>query len=152
MDYITLAKAVLTSYNVFEPEINFIRHNENMTFKITDKELNKCFLLRIHKPVAEGLYGIQHTFEGLDSEIKILEQLSLNSKLKVQKPVANANGEYVTDSSELVGSTCYSTLLEWIDGEIFTGKEQNVVRSHLKLEKVWHNFTNACIILGRIKN
>ena len=82
--------------------------------------------MRIHKPVAEGLYGIQHTFEGLDSEIKILEQLSSHSTLKVQKPVANSHGEYITDSSELVGCPCYSTILEWIDGETFTGKEQNV--------------------------
>ena len=45
MDYITLAKTVLSAYNISDPEINFIRHNENMTFKITDKRYSKCFFI-----------------------------------------------------------------------------------------------------------
>jgi len=133
MEYTALAKEVLSSYNVSDPEIDFIRHNENMTFKITDTLYNKCYLLRIHKPATEGLLGLQHTLEGLKSEMKILVQLNQNSILKIQKPVANTFGEYVTDSSELVGCSCYSTLLEWIDGEILTQKEENINEIAFKL-------------------
>lgn len=133
MEYSVLAKDVLTAYNVTDPDITFIRHNENITFKIADKLHNKSYLLRIHKPVTEGLLGVQHTFQGLESEMKILEQLNLNSSLLVQNPVANSFGEYVTDSSEFVGCSCYSTLLEWIDGEILTQKEENIDEIAFKL-------------------
>lgn len=126
MENTALARELLSLYNIYDPEIDFIRHNENMTFKITDKLLDKHYLFRIHKPATEGLLGIQHTFEGLVSEMKILNHLYANSTLTVQKPVANKLGEYVTDSSEVVGSSCYSTLLEWIDGEILNTRSENI--------------------------
>jgi len=65
MEYTALAKEVLLSYIVSDPEIGLIRHNENMTFKITNRLNNKCYLLRIHKPATDGLLGIQHTLEGI---------------------------------------------------------------------------------------
>lgn len=124
MDYILLAKKVLMQYPISNPSIKFIRHNENMTYKITDEIHNKCYLLRIHKPAIEGLLGIQHTFTGIKSEIDILQELNFHSKLKVQKPVANCQGEYIS-KYDLDGSPCYFTLLEWIDGNTFTLKEDN---------------------------
>ena len=133
MEYTAFAKEVLSFYNVTDPEIDFIRYNENMTFKITDRLHNKCYLLRIHKPATEGLFGIQHTLEGIESEMKILVQLNQNSILKIQRPVANNFGEYVTDSSELIGRSCYSTLLEWIDGATLTQKEDNINEIAFKL-------------------
>lgn len=127
MDYKILAKKVLSLYPISNPEIEFIRHNENITFKVTDKLCNRHYLLRIHKPAIEGLFGIQHTFEGVKSEIKILQELSKDSGLKVQKPIANCSGEYVTEYSfSEFSSPCYSTLLEWIEGSTLTLKEDNI--------------------------
>ena len=127
MDYNILAKKVLSLYPISNPEIEFIRHNENVTFKITDKLCNKHYLLRIHKPATEGLFGIQHTFDGIKSEIKLLQQLNSNNQLKIQKPIANCLGEYVTEYSfSEFTSPCYSTLLEWIDGPTLTLKEDNI--------------------------
>lgn len=125
MDYIIMAKELLVLYPIVEPEIQFIRHNENMTFKVTDKLSNKNYLLRIHKPAIEGFFGLQHTIEGLKAEIEILKRLGCEELLHVQLPVENRFGEYITQYKfDNYDEPCYATVLEWIDGEILTSKEE----------------------------
>ncbi|WP_147590043.1 phosphotransferase, partial [Clostridium polynesiense] len=127
MDYTMLAKEVLSLYPVSHPEIEFISHNENITYKITDRSRNKCYLLRIHNPSTGGLFGIQHTFEGIKSEIEFLYELNGDNVLKVQKPIVNCHGEYISEHNfEEFGSSYYSTILEWIDGSTLTLKEDNI--------------------------
>lgn len=127
MDYIIMAKELLTSYSISNPEIQFIRHNENITFKITDGASNKNYLLRIHKPSIEGLFGLQHTLEGIKSEIKILQELNHKGLVYAQKPIANNLGEYITEYKlENFNHPCYATILEWIEGATLTLKEDNI--------------------------
>ncbi|WP_152392826.1 hypothetical protein [Paenibacillus guangzhouensis] len=96
-----------------------------MTYKITDCGNNCSFLLRIHKPVTEGLLGIQHTLEGLESEKALLQELGRNRMLGVQMPVANRFVEYVLGCYlEDKNATIYATLLEWIDG--YHSSERNL--------------------------
>jgi hypothetical protein len=105
------AVEVLSLYSITEPEIEFIRHNENITFKVTDKQDNKTYLLRIHKPSTAGLYGIQHTLEGLESEMYILQGLARGEYLPAQKPVAGRMGQLVTAYTGSEIGSCYATLL-----------------------------------------
>lgn len=120
------AKRVIAFYPVKEPVIEFIRHNENMTFKVTDEVGGKNYLLRIHRPRTAGLSGTQHTLEGLQSEVYLLQELNRRKVIQVQRPVANHADEYVTlYQSEEFGS-CYATVLEWLDGEVLTGDEENI--------------------------
>lgn len=44
-----MIKETLAQYNIKNPSVEFIRYNENVTYKITDK--NDKYLLRIHKPI-----------------------------------------------------------------------------------------------------
>jgi len=69
---ISEAEKVLLHYSVTEPIIEFIRHNENITFKVTNKPDNRSYLLRIHKPISGGLSGLQHTQNGSQSEMTFL--------------------------------------------------------------------------------
>lgn len=130
VDHEWKARKVLESYPVTEPVIEFIRHNENMTYKITDRNSGRTFLLRIHKPITEGLSGIQHTLEGLQAEVLLLQELGRNHVLPVQIPVENRFGEYVTqvlpEEMGSMDSPCYATLLEWINGDTFTQKEEQL--------------------------
>ena len=119
------AVEVLSLYSITEPEIEFIRHNENITFKVTDKQDNKTYLLRIHKPSTAGLYGIQHTLEGLESEMYILQGLARGEYLPAQKPVAGRMGQLVTAYTGSEIGSCYATLLEWIEGSDLTLEEDN---------------------------
>lgn len=75
MDYTALAKEIVIYYPIRSPDIEFIRHNENITFKITYQLNSNCYLLRIHMQVTEGFAGIQNTLEGLQSEMIFLNEL-----------------------------------------------------------------------------
>ncbi|MBZ9686775.1 hypothetical protein G9F72_010605 [Clostridium estertheticum] len=81
MDYNIIAKEILSVYPISEPEIQFIRHNENITFKVIDRIYNKHYLLRIHKPSIEGLFGLQHTLEGIKSEIKLCHGFRMDRRV-----------------------------------------------------------------------
>lgn len=127
------AEKVLKHYAFVEPIIEFIRHNENMTYKITNKPDNRSYLLRIHSPISDGFSGLQHTREGLQSEMFFLREIDQKSILKVQKPIVNQDGELVTAYiSEQYGPT-YATLLEWIDGSTLTQNEENIESIIFKL-------------------
>jgi len=147
-----LARTVLESYLFIDPVLEFMRHNENMTYKITDHGNSSSFLLRIHKPVTEGFLGIQHTLEGLKSEMALLQELSRNRVLGVQMPIENRFGEYVTICRlDDMDAPFYATLLEWIDGDTFTHEEENmdeiVHAIGVNLAK-FHSFTRASMVLN----
>lgn len=110
-----MIEEALKSYSFIQPEAVFIRHNENMTYKISDGDKN--YLLRIHK-AAEGLdfsmsYGDMPRQVFIESEIELLRRLHDIGNIKTQYPIRNAAGEYVTrlESGDLV------TVLSWLDGE-----------------------------------
>ena len=105
----------LSLYSLARPETEFIRHNENMTYKITD--IDKHYVLRIHKPVG----GFTHIFYNADqsrnelikSELDIIYALKTGTDLPLQTPTRGTNGDLVqvlTDSTPV-------TLLEWVDGQ-----------------------------------
>ncbi|MFS0839734.1 phosphotransferase enzyme family protein [Paenibacillus sp. 1P03SA] len=115
-----LLSGILAAYPVREPSVRFIRHNENRTYRVTDGITGQSYLLRIHKPVTDKLYGLQHTLEGLQAEMQWLADLGAGTGMRVQKPVASHAGEWVT-SVNLEGesgsqSAVFCTLLEWIEG------------------------------------
>ena len=127
MDYNIIAKELLKLYSISAPGIQFIRHNENITFKITDGVNSKNYLLRIHRPSMEGLFGLQHTLDGIKSEIKILRELNHKGLLYTQNPIANDLGEYVTACKlDNFKHPCYATILEWIEGATLTLKDDNI--------------------------
>ncbi|AIQ22147.1 phosphotransferase [Paenibacillus sp. FSL H7-0737] len=120
------AEKVLLHYSFIDPIIEFIRHNENITFKVTDKTDNKNYLLRIHKPISEGFSGLQHTRDGLQAEMFFLREIDQKNILKVQRPVLNQKGELVTEYSSEQFGTSLATLLEWIEGSTLTQDEDNI--------------------------
>lgn len=105
---------ILNTYDIREPEIIFIRHNENRTYKVKGHD-GSTYLLRIHQPVKEGMTGQQHTYEGLLSELQMLEHLSSWDHLLVQRPVRNRAGELIT-IFEHEGKRWNSSVLTWVEG------------------------------------
>ncbi|WP_146762402.1 phosphotransferase enzyme family protein [Paenibacillus contaminans] len=115
---------LLTVYPLRNPEVEFIRHNENMTYRITDRANGKSYLLRIHKPITENLQGIQHTHEGLRSELQLLEDMAAQTELIVQTPVRTLSGRTVA-VWESAGEAVPYTLLNWIDGKTLEREDLN---------------------------
>lgn len=122
MDYKRCLEEALRAYSFDEPAFEFIRHNENMTYKITDKR--SSYLLRLHKPIARNMEGIQTTPEAIRSELDFLQAWSAHADLPVQTPVANCNGELVT-MIRIGQEVIPCTVLKWIDGDVLSKQEMN---------------------------
>lgn len=113
----TLLKEALSNYEIKEPQIEFIRHNENETYKLKDTLLNNQFVIRIHKPSVDfslDIFGNQiHSVDLLMSEMTILSTISNETDIPVQIPIKNKNGDFVTVLSD--GTPV--TLLTWTKGD-----------------------------------
>jgi len=109
---------ILKDYDIHDPSIAFIRHNENMTYKVTDDANGMAYLLRIHKAVISNMSGVQHTYEGLNAEMSLLQQLQerMDLDVRVPTPVRNIKGEWVTFVTD-DGKVVHCTLLNWIEGK-----------------------------------
>ncbi len=141
-----MIKEALLNYSFTAPKAVLIRHNENMTYEITDGQ--NRYLLRIHKPAD----GLDFSFQCgnipkkiyIESEIELLLKLGANSDILLQRPVKNKHGLYITSLS----SGEYATVLLWVEGEVMTniGISNNVAyeigkriaRLHNQLKELPH--------------
>ena len=143
-----MIEEALKHYNFKHPEAVFIRHNENMTYGITDGDSK--YLLRIHK-AAEGLdfslsYGETPRQVLIESEVDLLIRLHSFNGIKTQIPMKNIAGSVVThlDNGDLV------TMLSWIDGS-------DLVNSTITEELVYQigqmirNLHNATTQISNVK-
>jgi len=102
----------LQNYDFINPQVELIRHNENMTYKVMDE--NKSYVFRIHEPT-EGfnvdLIKADIVKEELIAgEMEVLDYLA--DTILVQKPKLNISGEPVS----LLNDGKLVTILNWIDG------------------------------------
>ena len=105
----------LSFYDFDSPYIEFIRHNENMTYKVADN--GKLYVLRIHKP-SEGfdtnlLNSGKKRSDLILDELGILQYLAEKGKMQTQRVKRNTSGESLT----MLDSEIPVTVLEWIDGK-----------------------------------
>jgi Ser/Thr protein kinase RdoA (MazF antagonist) len=106
-------------YKFQYPSVRLIRHNENMTYQVDDRQVNgsdKTYELRIHKPVdcfSLGFIENESRNDMIRSELEIISRLNSDSDIKTQKPVRCLNGGYVGGIPD--GTPV--TLLEWVDGD-----------------------------------
>lgn len=105
----------LEYYGFINPNAELIRHNENMTYKITDNE--KCYVLRIHKPI-EGfnldfLRMGNNSSDLIKGEIELLLYFAEKGNLLTQKVKLNKYNDAVT----IIEDKIPVTVLEWVDGK-----------------------------------
>jgi len=139
--FLTLATKALKKYDLTGFQIDFIRQNENITCKISTDQQNH--LLRIHEPGHFNFWGLQHTFEGLESEKLYLIELKKATGLLLQEPVLNNHGDFVTtvyDNEK--DKFLFFTLLTWIEGEKIPKDTSESVYAELGLYLAkMHNFS-----------
>lgn len=109
-----LALTALKPYNLTNPRLEFIRHNENMTYKVIDEE--QCYVLRIHKHKSGADFSIlgddMYSFDSLSAEMQILCDINEKTDIQVQSPIQNIKGDYVSKTE----SGIPITLLSWRQG------------------------------------
>ncbi len=114
-NFSTWGYSALAHYDLVEPTLTFIRHNENITFQVVESASAKKYLLRLHKPITENFVCARPV--ELASELLWLEALHRDTALTVQQPVRNRAGEFVTTIYPQAGAGISCTLLRWIEGE-----------------------------------
>lgn len=147
-----LLREALYNYEINQPQIEFIRHNENETYKIKDMLLDKQYVIRLHKSSEDFSLDIfnfhQHSIKYLSSEINILNCIRSNTKIGVQTPIKNKYGEFVTILSD--GTPV--TLLSWISGNTIENIELNdhilfklgmIVGEFHQFSKAWSESKNV---------
>ncbi|MCR5727012.1 MAG: phosphotransferase [Lachnospiraceae bacterium] len=101
----------LAHYNIIATEVELLRHNENLTYRV-----GKDYLLQIHVPV-DG-FSAEFIYEGVDrieiykAELSFLAHLKKQG-LQIREAVENSNGELIT---KLLDGT-YVTVSKWLEGE-----------------------------------
>lgn len=114
-----LVHIVLKHYLISNPQITFIRHNENLTCKLTDGDTNQEYVLRMHIPI-EGFSNItaQNSYGNLHSEIEFIKAIGENTNISVQIPIRNKSGLFVSEITDPYSNKIiYTTILTWIKGE-----------------------------------
>ncbi|OFD67054.1 transposase [Bacillus mycoides] len=66
------------------------------------------------QPFTENLSGLQHTKEGLTSELQLLLDIANNTDLEVQAPIKNSFGKFIVEF-DYQKTTTMTSLTKWID-------------------------------------
>lgn len=117
-------KGVLQQYSFENPKVELIRHNENVTYKVTEEGSGDTYLLRMHKPITKNMEGVQNTRRAIQSELEYLSAWSAQSELPVQIPVPSLKGKLVT-TVELGNEEVSCSVLKWIFGETISKQDLN---------------------------
>ncbi|MCZ8515418.1 phosphotransferase [Paenibacillus filicis] len=113
---------IISEYGISQPDITLIRHNENRTYKVTDRVNLNSYLFRIHQPVTKNLEGMQHRRDGLGCELQLLKDIVESGVLTAQTPVPNCNGTMISEIRH-EDDTIYCSMLRWIDGRDLTKED-----------------------------
>ena len=120
-----LLREALYNYEIIQPQIEFIRHNENKTYKIKDPILNKKYVLRIHKSSEDFsldiFYDNKNIVNHVYEEINILNSIRDNTSIDIQIPIKNKNGHFVT----LLTDGTLVIFLTWINGDTIDNVKLN---------------------------
>lgn len=116
MSYDHMAAQIIQNYTIEKPVVSYIRHNENLTYHVIDEASGQKYLLRIHQAAYASMTGIQHTLPALEAEMNLLHELNATTALRVQHPVRNVSGDWVTVWKSEAGKEICCTVLEWIEG------------------------------------
>jgi Ser/Thr protein kinase RdoA (MazF antagonist) len=112
-----LACEVLGRYPVNVRSIEFLRHGDAVTYKVTGRDRG-AYLLRLHVPMTEAMGGHGADPVAVRSELDWLEALANDTPLILQRPVRNREGHLVTRIRvSAAAADVNATLLRWIDGE-----------------------------------
>ncbi len=118
MEYDCIQEA-LANYNITATEIELLRHNENLTYRVEND-----YLLQIHEPAdgfkADFFYDGIERIEIYKSELAFQTYLK-DRGMKIREAVENRQGELIT---KLRNGT-YVTLSRWIEGESLDKLELN---------------------------
>jgi hypothetical protein len=113
-----LAVRALDAYPLTDPQLRFVTHGENTTFKVeasTDDGTVERFLLRVHRPGRHGRFVDADA--AIRSELRWLMALRAQTDLSVPEPLLTRDGELTTTAAAAgVPQPRTCSVLRWMDG------------------------------------
>ncbi|CAN5427056.1 phosphotransferase [soil metagenome] len=91
--YLACARVALARYALGSISIHFVQHNAGIVYRLDDANGDARFLLKIHESAGDGLLD---TPEQLTAQMAWLQALTADGRVIVQSPIANLQGEFVT--------------------------------------------------------
>ncbi len=125
-DALSLANQALSQYDLKDPTPEFIRHNENMTFRVREGTQGRSLLLRIHSPATTNFDKKRYTEGMISSELMWLDAIARDTDITVQKPIRSNEGKLVSFLAHSEQEEVPCSILEWIDGETLFQEANNV--------------------------
>ncbi|WP_077595985.1 phosphotransferase [Oceanobacillus kimchii] len=95
-------------YNIDVKNVVFLGRSDNVTFRV-DTLRNK-YLLKLHLG--------SNSKSMIESELMWLEAINKDTNLKVQSPIKNLEGKFVTNLIDRTDNHSFWTLQSWIEGEL----------------------------------
>lgn len=103
-----LKQEIKRIYNIDVIKVIFLGKSDNSAFR-TETLTNK-YLLKFHSG--------NDSKTMIESELKWIEAINKDTKLEVQCPIKNSEGELVTSLFDHLGNHSFCTLQSWIEGEL----------------------------------
>ena len=126
-----IARNAVKQYNFNSVKLEFIKHLENTTFKLSAEQGN--FLVRVY-------CGLQNTVQDIESEAKIIEYIISCNYYTYQKPIYNNSNNFVS-IGEASGISKPVSILSWI-GSPIVGNNVNDISFFEKLGKLLAHIHN----------
>jgi len=113
--YTSCAEVALAHYDLGSISIHFVQHNAGIVYRLDDTNGEARFLLKIHESAGDGLMD---TPAQLTAQMQWLHALREDGRVIVQAPIANLQGEFVTQV-QLAGLDRYSAVCvqRWITAQ-----------------------------------
>jgi Ser/Thr protein kinase RdoA (MazF antagonist) len=123
-----LGLRAIEAYPVTDPQLTFVTHGENTTFKVsgsTGDGVVEHFLLRVHRPRRHGRFVDSNA--AIRSELHWLTALRSQTDLSVPAPLLTRDGELTTTASvPTVPQPRTCSVLRWMDGRRYTDSPRPV--------------------------
>lgn len=114
-----LAIRALGGYPLVAPELRFVAHGENTTFRVDAMAVDgrDRFLLRVHRPARHGQR--LDSAAAVGSELDWLTALRADTALSVPEPFRTTDGRLTTTAaSKDVPEPRVCSMLRWMDGRV----------------------------------
>lgn len=117
-EYYKLGLQALARYGLEDYRLIFLRHNENLTYKVEAPGHGKAYALRMHEPRHSGFGRHGRDWKMVRSELRWMEAVQRDTGLTIPRPLRNLDGQLVTRldrGDEKPPLNC--SMLTWLDGK-----------------------------------
>jgi Ser/Thr protein kinase RdoA (MazF antagonist) len=123
--YIQIVEKALLEYCFNYDNISFLQQSENITFCAQKSDIQEKYLVRIHQSINQASNDYQNNKDLIHSELLLLSNLNNCEEIRVQEPIKNKWGSYVTQIvSEVLDKELNITVLKWVHGGVIDINEK----------------------------